>query len=79
VKKAASTGEIVGRREGGRRQPARTGLIGAYFAGTPSILISRINVKPQNEKYFAFHEGQITGIDPLTRPTRGAFRDRHEP
>jgi hypothetical protein len=37
-----------------------------------SLLIFRNDVKPRNEKYSAFHVGQITGISsPVSRPQEG--------
>jgi hypothetical protein len=35
--------------------------------------ISENRVKPQNKKYFALSEGQISGRYCLSRPTRGAL------
>jgi len=37
-----------------------------------SILIFRSHVKPENQKYFARHVGQISGITLRVSPARGA-------
>jgi hypothetical protein len=51
---------------------------GKFDTPGKSIPIFRNRVKPQNQKYFAFPEMQIMALIPSSRPTRGAFRDRHD-
>ena len=44
-----------------------------------SLLIFRNHVKPRNQKYFAFHVGQINGTSfARLAPARGAYHDRHD-
>ena len=45
----------------------------AERAGASSLLFFGIYVKPQNKKYFALSEGQISGRYCLSHPTRGAL------
>jgi hypothetical protein len=39
--------------------------------------ITDLPVQPRLQKYFGFLPTQITGLLALSRPKRGAFRDRH--
>ena len=43
-----------------------------------SIPIYGNRVKPRNEKYFAFPEGQIRAISNASRPDQRGARDRHD-
>jgi hypothetical protein len=43
-----------------------------------SLPIIRNYVKPRNKKYFALSEGQISGMNRPSHPTRGADHDRHD-
>ena len=51
--------------------------ISSPAAGKSLLLIGNY-VKPQNKKYFAFPEVKIMALIRPSRPTRGAFRDRHD-
>jgi hypothetical protein len=46
--------------------------------GKSLLLIFGIDVKPKQQKYFALSELRNTLYLPLSVPTRGALRDRHE-
>ena len=59
--------------------PARSGrewnLLSPSCGDLP---VGQFCVESRLQKYFGFHAPQITSRTPLSHPTRGAYRDRHE-
>jgi hypothetical protein len=53
-------------------------MAAVLVASGKSLLVFRNHVKPRKQKYFAFPEVKIMALIRPTRPTRGAFRDRHD-